>query len=296
MSICIIFNPAARGEKANRFRRLLEEMRGDWALKPTGGAGDARRLATEAVVQGFKTVIAAGGDGTLNEVVNGIADAPEGLSQARLGVIPLGTMNVFARELNLPRDLRKLWPILEAGRETSLDLPRAEFQNQGRTESRAFIQLAGAGLDARSVELVNWELKKKAGLIAYVVAVLQATAGPQCQITIDNGTTRETGELVLFGNGKLYGGSFPVFHKGELQDGILDAVVFRKTGWRALPGHLWDFLSRRMFKEGTLAYLKGREFLLTSPARAPLQLDGELAGHLPARITLQHRAIRVVIP
>src|SRR5712691_3191908 len=99
---CVIFNPAARGEKAKRFRRHLDDLGSDCALKLTTAAGDARRLAAEAVAEGFEIVVAAGGDGTLNEVLNGIGDAPGGFEKARLGVLPLGTVNVFARELALP--------------------------------------------------------------------------------------------------------------------------------------------------------------------------------------------------
>ena len=294
--ICIIFNPAARGEKALKFRKLLEEMRGDWVLKPTTEAGAARRLAAEAVQEGYQTIVAAGGDGTLNEVLNGMADAPEGLKKARLGVLPLGTVNVFAREVRLPRDPRKVWPVLAAGYETTLDLGCAEFQKLGRTESRYFIQLAGAGFDARSVELVNWELKKKAGPAAYLVAGLQALGGAQTQIAIEAGPRRETGELALLGNGRFYGGSYPLFHKSDLRDGVLDAVVFKRVNWSAFPGHVWDFISGRMFKEGCLTYLQAPEFTLSSPDRTALQLDGELVGHLPARITVIPRALRVVIP
>ena len=106
MSICVIFNPSARGEKAKKFRAHLEEAGHDWALKPTTRPGAARSLAAEAVREGFKTIVAAGGDGTLNEVLNGMADVPEGFSTARLGVLPLVTINVFARELRLPLNIQ----------------------------------------------------------------------------------------------------------------------------------------------------------------------------------------------
>src|ERR1044071_5432255 len=100
--ICVIFNPVARGDKARHFRRHLDEIGTECVLKQTATAGDARKLATEAVREGFQIVVAAGGDGTLNEVLNGIGDAPDGYDRAALGVLPLGTVNVFARELGLP--------------------------------------------------------------------------------------------------------------------------------------------------------------------------------------------------
>ena len=102
MRTCVIFNPTARGEKARRFRHHLDAIGAQSTLKHTTAAGDARRLAAEAVREGFEIVVAAGGDGTLNEVLNGFSDVPDGFEQARLGVLPLGTVNVFARELAIP--------------------------------------------------------------------------------------------------------------------------------------------------------------------------------------------------
>src|SRR5262249_10138792 len=90
---CVIFNPAARGDKAWRFRRHLEAIGKQSTLRQTAAAGEARRLAAEAVREGFDVVVAAGGDGTLNEVLNGIGDIPDGFERARLGVLPLGTVN-----------------------------------------------------------------------------------------------------------------------------------------------------------------------------------------------------------
>ena len=293
---CIIFNPTARGEKARKFRRYLEETRCDWEMKPTTCAGDARRLAREAVGSGFETIVAAGGDGTLNEVLNGMADAPGGFEAARLGVLPLGTINVFARELRLPLDINKVCPVLDAAREIRIDAGCAEFTREGRPEKRWFLQLAGAGLDARSVELVNWEIKKKAGPAAYVIAGLQALTGDRPRIQIHNGSQSASGDLVLIGNGRFYGGSFPLFHKSDLQDGLLDAVVFEKIDWSALPGMLWDFAWGKYFKEGAATYLQGKEFRLASDSPASLQLEGELTGALPATISVVPRALRVVVP
>src|SRR3954470_17857846 len=92
---CVIFNPTARGERAKRALGRLQSLEGGCVLKPTFAAGAARQLATEAVSDGFETVVAVGGDGTVHEVLNGIADHPDGLEQTRLAVLPVGTVNVF---------------------------------------------------------------------------------------------------------------------------------------------------------------------------------------------------------
>ena len=97
------FNPAARGDKARRFQRHLAEIGARGTLMQTAASEDARRLGAQAVRAGFEIIVAAGGDGTINEVLNGIADVPDGFQRARLGVLPMGTVNVFARELGIPR-------------------------------------------------------------------------------------------------------------------------------------------------------------------------------------------------
>src|ERR1041384_7843613 len=144
---CVIFNPVAKGDKARHFRETLDVFAAGCALKKTAAAGDARRLAAEAIREGFELVIAAGGDGTLNEVLNGMGDAPDGFDRACLGVLPLGTVNVFARELKLPLQPEAAWAAIRDGRETRVDLPCAEFTSNGRTERRYFAQMGGAGLD-----------------------------------------------------------------------------------------------------------------------------------------------------
>src|SRR4051812_27646176 len=106
---CVVFNPTARGDKARRFRSQLDKIATESTLKLTTRAGDARRLASEAVDEGFETIVAAGGDGTLNEVLNGIGDSRGGFEKCRLGVLPLGTVNVFAREMAIPAELEQAW-------------------------------------------------------------------------------------------------------------------------------------------------------------------------------------------
>jgi len=167
MRICVIFNPAAKGEKAKRFRRQLDAIGADCALKPTAAAGMGRALAAEAVREAYDTIVAAGGDGTVNEVLNGIGDAPDGLMRARLAVLPLGTANVFAREIRMPIHLGRAWQVIRSPHEIAIDLAEAEFAAQGMRQRRLFVQLAGAGVDARAVELVDWRLKKWTGFFSY---------------------------------------------------------------------------------------------------------------------------------
>jgi len=293
---CVIFNPAARGEKARRFRRHLDVIGAESALRQTTAAGDARHMAAAAVAEGYETIVAAGGDGTLNEVLNGLGDAPNGFERARLAVLPLGTVNVFARELALPTKLDAAWEAIRRGQETRIDLPVVEHRAGSATERRHFAQLAGAGLDARAIELVHWPLKKKIGPLAYVWAGLEALLGRQSQITVAGGGHSATGELVLIGNGRLYGGSYQVFPGADLRDGLLEVCVFPRINWFTLLRCGPSLLLRNRLPASAVEAFQAESFTLTSPTPTPVEADGELIGHLPASFSLRRRCLRVVVP
>jgi YegS/Rv2252/BmrU family lipid kinase len=252
---CIIFNPSARGQKAEFFCSRLGSLYPNCVLRKTAAAGDARKLAAQAVREGFATVVAAGGDGTANEVVNGIGDVPGGFEVSRLGILPLGTANVFARELGLPVKLRDVALAFARGNERTIDIVRVEFRGENAQETRYFLQLAGAGVDSRAITLVSWTLKKKLGRFAYVWAAFQAVREKQPTITVEAGE-RVDGELVLLGNGRFYGGNFAVFPAADLQDGLLDVCVIEKLSARRvaelasgiLCGQLFQFCPARRFR------------------------------------------------
>jgi len=307
--ICVIFNPAARGNKARHFRRQLDAIGSQCALKATSAPGDARRLAAEAVREGYDLVVAAGGDGTVNEVLNGLGDAPDGFARARLGVLPLGTVNVFARELKIPPRIERAWEGLQRGREMKMDLPRVEFSANGKTERRYFVQLAGAGLDARAIELVDWQHKKKVGPLVYVIAGLKALREKKPQITAredqpslkSSGTAsarptsqQYTGEMVLIGNGKFYGGPFEIFPEADLRDGMLDVCILPRVDFATLLGCAPDFIARRKLPEKAVRRFRAAAFELSG--ESGFELDGEWIGNLPAKFSVERGRLRVVAP
>jgi diacylglycerol kinase (ATP) len=293
---CVIFNPAARGEKARRFRRQLDAIGAHCAFKTTTAPGDARRLATEAVRDGFDLVAAAGGDGTINDVLNGIGDAPDGFARARLGVLPLGTVNVFARELKIPLRIDQAWEILQRGRETKIDLPRVEFFENGIPQKRYFCQLAGAGLDARAIELVDWQHKKQVGKLAYVIAGLKALCEKKPEIFALINGEKISGELVLIGNGKFYGGSFAILPRADLRDGRLDICVLPRVNWTALLRSAPGLLLRGKLPASVAQHLSAETFELTSETAAAFELDGEWVGKLPVTFAVEREKLRVIVP
>jgi diacylglycerol kinase (ATP) len=293
---CVIFNPAARGDKARHFRHHLDAIGGQAALKATTAPGDARRLAAEAVGEGFELIVAAGGDGTVNETLNGLGDAPDGLARARLGILPLGTVNVFARELKIPPRIERAWEVLQYGREMRIDLPCVESSADGRRQRQYFVQLAGVGLDARAIELVDLGHKKKIGPLAYVIAGLKALREQKPAITVRANGRELTGEQILIGNGRYYGGPFGIFPAADLHDGLLDICVFPRVNWLTLLRCVPGLLARQKLPENVVQRVRAAAFELDGESAAAFELDGEWAGRLPVKFSVEREKLRVVVP
>lgn len=296
-STVIIFNPTARGDKARQLKGLLEDLAREAELRPTRCAGDASVLAAEAVAAGFSTIVAAGGDGTVNEVLNGLAGAQAGLNRARLAVLPLGTVNVFAKELGIPEDPRIAWSHIRTGKERLLDLPEASFTAESRTIRRHFIQLAGAGLDSRAISLMRWEEKKRFGRIAYGLAGLRALRGrlPRVEVELGDGR-RDSGELVLLGNGRLYGGRWPMFPRADMTDGQVDILVVPRVNLLRVLGIVWSLQMGRFAEYGSVRHYQASRFTLRSDLPCEFELEGDNVGFVPVSVAVRPQVLRVVVP
>jgi YegS/Rv2252/BmrU family lipid kinase len=293
---CVIFNPAAKGQKAERFRRCLDAIAAECTIQRTAAPGDARVLAAKAIRDGFETIFAAGGDGTLNEVLNGFADVSDGFARARLGVLPLGTVNVFARGLGLPTQPDAAWNILRRAGELRIDLGCVEHGSPNERRRHYFAQMAGAGLDARAIELVSWSHKKRIGPLAYVIAGLKAVAEKPVRITVNGDHQTGTGQLVLVGNGCLYGGSFRIFPGADARDGLLDVCIFPRANWLTLIGCALPLLLGNRLPESAVTRFRAESFTLSSESSVPFEVDGELGGRLPATFSLIRAGLRVLVP
>lgn len=284
----IIFNPAARSTAAQRrvgeLRRLVTEAQ--WCA--TQGAGDARRLARELAEQGFTTVVAAGGDGTLNEVVAGLYEA-QCPTRPTLGVLPLGTMNVFALELGLPAaDLVACWERILQGTTREIDVWRA---NQ-----RLFVQMAGVGLDAQVIQDTPWEAKKKWGPLSYAATLTRwlDRPPPTVRVRLDDGPWL-TGTSVLAGNGSFYGGPFRVFPEANHQDGYLDIALLTVHGPAAMASLIADVVTALDQDFSGLSLYRARQVQVEADSPLPFEVDGELGGCTPVRIAREPEQLRVIV-
>ncbi|MEO5721668.1 MAG: diacylglycerol kinase family protein [Chthoniobacterales bacterium] len=283
--IAVILNPAARGQRAHRLRERVETIARDATLVFTGRAGDAEALARTAVAEGFTGVVAAGGDGTVNEVVNGIAG-----SDATLGLLPLGTMNVYAAELGLPgHDLEACWQIIAEDQTRHVDLPSANEKH--------FVQLAGVGFDAQAIKETSRALKRSFGPLSYIVSAAQIAARqpPRLRIESEHAVTEE-GSFVLVGNGRLYGGPFPFFKQAVIDDGLFDVLIFKRLNYLEIIRYMQDVLFSSQITSPEVEYFQTTSLRVTSEGDVPVEIDGELVGTCPVQFNIRPSGLRVFAP
>jgi diacylglycerol kinase (ATP) len=284
--IAVILNPTAgNGETVRDWEERVESIARGCLIQITSHAGEAEALARRAVEEGFGRVVAAGGDGTVNHVANGIAG-----SNAILGILPMGTVNVFATELGLPtNDLQLCWDILEVGNVRLVDLPSAN--------GKYFVQLGGVGLDAQAVKETSRAFRRSLGPLSYLISAAQILARqpPKLFIESENASVRE-GSFVLVGNGRLYGGPFPFFKQAIIDDGLLDVVVFTRLGYLEIIKYLHDVVFSSDIRVPEIEYFQTRHLRITSEHDVPLELDGELAGNCPVEFQMHEKALRVLAP
>jgi len=283
--ILVILNPAARSDRASALREKILALSLRIVVRTTSSPGEARDLAEWAISQGFETVVAAGGDGTVNEVVNGLAGA-----DVNFGILPVGTMNVFATELGIPQNnLQKAWEVIDAGHVREVDLPIANDEY--------FVQLGGIGLDAEVVSKTTPDFKKTLGPLSYMITLAQVVAKPPPIVRLEpvDGPVRE-GRFVLVGNGRLYGGPFVLFKDAKLDDGLLDVLVFQnQTHWDIIR-YVQAIAFGNHVDLHDVEYFQTKGLRLTSGESVPVELDGELTGFLPFEFGFSSRKLSVLAP
>jgi len=279
----VILNPAANSERARRWRTRVENVARGAVVHATSRIGEAESLARRAVRQGYEKIVAAGGDGTINEVVNGLAG-----TGAALGLLPIGTINVFATELGLPAgDLQQCWQIICDGHTRTIDLPNANGKH--------FVQLAGIGLDAQAVKETSLAFKRSFGPLSYLVSAAQIASRPPPRLLIESqDSSTSEGSFVLIGNGRLYGGPFPFFKRARIDDGLLDVIVFKRIGYLEIIRYLQEVIFSSAITLPELEYFQTKQLRVSSDDEVPVEVDGELIGNCPVEFRMLERGLRVL--
>ena len=288
-AIPVIMNPKARSAKAGGRVDDIRALSPRVELYQTTGAGDACRLAERLAREGAPMIVAAGGDGTVNEVVNGLMLSGRG-DRTVLGVLPAGTMNVFAAELGLPStQLAECWKVITDGLDREVDL--------WRLNGTYFVQLAGVGMDAAIIRETTWEAKKRWGPLSYLLSGLKLLGRPAPSMTVHaSGHPPMQGTMVLMGNGRQYGGPFPLFPQAIPGDGLLDVVVMPRHGLRDFYAVGRALMSGHYAPRRGVRYFQTDHLRLEAEEPVPYEVDGELAGEARVLDFSRHGSLLVRAP
>ena len=291
----IIVNPQSGGMHRLWSMRELEDT-AEWLTAHgvpaeiclTEHARHAAELAREAVRAGMDMVVAAGGDGTVNTVMQALAG-----HTTALGVLPLGTVNVWAREMGIPLGISQAREVLLSGVRQRVDL--------GRAGSRYFLMMAGIGFDAEVARRVERSRLKRIGLklLDYfaTVGMLSITHQPAKIWMRRDGKRRSVHALmIIIGNTRLYGGTFSFATRAIADDGWLDLVIVGGGGLLHSAGVLGRALLRRPARGPRVRYSRIHTIRLESNAPVPVQVDGEVIGTLPMTFSIAPHALTVIVP
>jgi diacylglycerol kinase family enzyme len=282
----ILANPRSGSGKS---RRIVEELvialRG-WGLTPAlcWQREELDALVAEAGREEVRCVVAAGGDGTLLEVINRAAGIPA-------TVLPLGNENLVARHCGIARSGRFLAETIAAGRVRRFDLARAN--------GRLFCLMASVGLDADVVHRVHRRRRGHINRLSYLVPFLQALQSyrfPLVDVQIEDSGECLHGATVFVFNLPEYALGLPIAADGCAEDGLLDLCVFERTGVLELFRYLAAVVARKHRNLPDFQHRRVRQVRLSSGGAAPLQIDGDPAGCLPAMIEIVPATLRLVVP
>lgn len=298
MNALLIVNPAAGQGKPQAALAELHAALGPLigAVYLTQKAGDAEDAARGAAASGFDTVLVAGGDGTVNEAINGLLSARESLP---LGLLPLGTQNVLAHELGGAHvGLDKLEALLRAGKTRRLDVGKLSVG----AKSRYFVLMAGFGFDAVVVRDVLRSVKERIGPAAYALSTLGALAkyrSTAITLTLDGEEVQSEAFWIVIANTASYGDKLiKLAPFAAPDDGWLDICVFERprVGRVGFATQMVAVLARRHLRDPSVRYYRAKTITLSSEPPISGQLDGEMFGQTPAAITVVPQALSVFVP
>lgn len=273
-------------------RLFLQSQGWNVQLWLTKQAGDARRFARTAVEQAINIVITAGGDGTINEVVQELAG-----SDTALGVLPVGTVNVWARELGIPLDIAGAREILLHGRTRHVDL--------GRVQERYFLLMAGIGIDGEVTQAVEKKPLKRLGAFGYLLMGTWLGLGyPSFRVFLQldgRRVIKARAIQMVIGNTQLYGGTVKYTWQAKCDDGLLDICIVRQQTMFGRIQASIDFLLHREQRRQWVRYERFRSLKIRTSRPIAMQIDGDPAGYIsggfPATsLSVVPHALKVVVP
>jgi diacylglycerol kinase (ATP) len=272
---------------------VMREAGWEVEARETQAGGDAINLARQAAQSDYGAVFAVGGDGTLNEVMNGVLG-----SDTALGVLPYGTANVWAKEMGLPlNDMAAAARVQVYAPAVPVDVGQVRGESFG---PRAFLLWCGVGFDAHITAEIEPQraLKRRLGALMFWLVGIRAAftfRGRRAQVNVDGNKRRFRILLALASNTQLYGGLVRVSPEAKVDDGLLDLAVFRGTGVRRTSWHLLRVFLGWHLRVPDVEHHRAREITIRGP-RLPVHVDAEPIGTTPVQISIHPQAVRVLVP
>ena len=289
---CIILNPAAGNARdlEDVVARLSRVPNGE--IRISNKPGSAVRFASAALRKGFDLVVAAGGDGTLNEVVNGIG---ENLGDARVALIPLGTGNDFARTIGVPDDIEAAIDLIVIGETREVDLVRVTSD-----DVRYFVNVSAGGFSGLVDEKLTPEIKKTWGPLAYLrgaAAALSELRAYRTTLALDNSESL-TLDLynVVVANGRYVAGGTLIAPEASVDDGLLDIVLIPQRSAPELALLAAQVALGTHLTSEAIVFRRAAQLTVNSKPGMWFNVDGELVGNEPARFEILPRALRFIAP
>lgn len=294
----LIHNPAAGPwDKSRQLKQLAADLqKAGWEMEmvETNESGDATKFAQQAQKADYQAVLVAGGDGTINEAANGVIG-----SETALGVIPVGTGNILARQLQMPI-LSVVSPFTNSEVKEALVNSRYQKVDVGQVKDRYFVCWAGIGLDAEVTSQMEPRPKytKNLRILPYALTGASVAAGfrgIKTRITLEKRTFNTRTVWIVVSNIQHYA-AFNIARHAYMDDGMLDIFIFKGLGFGYIIRHIFHMLSERHLQDPAVIQILARQLQITTTPEVVMQIDGEPCMKTPANIVLVPQALKLLVP
>lgn len=299
----LIVNPVAGNNNAYKnwpdVNRLIQNSLGELSAEFTTGPLDATRIARQALLAGYENIVAMGGDGTLNEIVNGFFNGGKLINpEANLGVIPMGTGADWMKTVDITDDIEQAVARIEQNSPHKCDLGLITLDSEGEPFSRYFLNIGDAGFGGALVGIVNQSTKALGAFFAYLIGLLKTLAVYQnkpVQIKIDDSFEKEMRiNSVTVANGQYFGGGMWIAPKAKIDDGLFEIIIVGDINRREALANIHRLYNGTLANHPKVTYLQGKRVSLNSEMDVLIEADGEQVGKLPATFEIIPAALNFI--
>lgn len=292
MKILVIVNPVSGNQNISNIKgkvlSVLDQYEYTYTVKDTKYVNSAYEMSLEAINEGYNLILAVGGDGTVNEILNAIA-----YKDITLGIIPTGTGNLLATALGIPIAPEKATEIALKGKPKKIDL--------GKMNDKYFSIIAGCGFDASIMKNIKKSDKKLLGFLAYFIEGIKQAILPKravFRLKIDGKSYRKRALTVLFINsGNIFGNLITIVPDASITDGLIDVCIFKPRNTAEFFPVIWKILSKQEYVDSPeIFHQKASKITLNCRPKLPVQADGDFIGLPPLTIESCPEALNVMTP